>query len=495
MDKITRINMIFSIVLQIVTIISGFIIPRQILLAFGSEVNGLVNSITKFLNYISLIEGGLGSVIMTALYQPLNQKKFEQVSSIIVTSNNFFRKIAKIFIGYLLLVAVFYPLIVKTNFSYGFIFSLTMILGIGLFIQYYFAITWKLLLQADRRVYVASGIQILVIVLNTIFTLGMIRVASNSIHLVKLVATLAFVIQPLLYDEYVSKFYVIDKDADLNVNILKNRWDGFGINLAAFLNSNIDVIILTILSTLSNVSIYGVYYLVVSGIKSLIVSISAGITPSLGKDYSMKRWKSLEIQFSKYENLILYVTFCMYSCAIVLIVPFVSNYTRGIYDANYIQPIFSILLILSYMVFCIREPYVNMAYVGNAYRKISKYAYIEALINLVCSLLFVYKYGLNGVALGTFFSMTFRTIVQILYLQKNILFRDSKIVIVKIFIHVVMSLIGIISAVYFVRIKGDNSWKMWVCEAICVSIIIFYINAVGAWLIFNVEKKYINKDT
>ena len=44
-----------------------------------------------------------------------------------------------------------------------------------------------------------------------------------------------------------------------------------------------------------------------------------------------------------------------------------------------------------------------------------------SLINLVCSLLFVYKYGLNGVALGTFFSMTFRTIVQILYLQKNIL--------------------------------------------------------------------------
>ena len=153
MDKITRINMIFSIVLQIVTIISGFIIPRQILLAFGSEVNGLVNSITQFLNYISLIEGGLGSVIMTALYQPLNQKKFEQVSSIIVTSNNFFRKIAKIFIGYLLLVAVFYPLIVKTSFSYGFIFSLTMILGIGLFIQYYFAIPFseKIIAQQYSR--------------------------------------------------------------------------------------------------------------------------------------------------------------------------------------------------------------------------------------------------------------------------------------------------------------------------------------------------------
>ena len=97
MDKKTRLNMAISLLLQIVTIISSFIIPKQILLSFGSEVNGLVNSITQFLNYISLIEGGLGSVLMTALYQPLNENDFEKVSRIIVAGNNFFKKIAKIF--------------------------------------------------------------------------------------------------------------------------------------------------------------------------------------------------------------------------------------------------------------------------------------------------------------------------------------------------------------------------------------------------------------
>ena len=42
--------------LQFVTIISGFIIPRIILTTFGSEVNGLVSSLNQFLNYINLLK-------------------------------------------------------------------------------------------------------------------------------------------------------------------------------------------------------------------------------------------------------------------------------------------------------------------------------------------------------------------------------------------------------------------------------------------------------
>ena len=39
-------NAITSIILQIVTFICGLIVPRLILENFGSDVNGLINSIT-----------------------------------------------------------------------------------------------------------------------------------------------------------------------------------------------------------------------------------------------------------------------------------------------------------------------------------------------------------------------------------------------------------------------------------------------------------------
>ncbi len=62
-NKETLINIIFSFILQICNIVSTFIIPRIILSYFGSEVNGLVSSITQFLSYISLVEGGVTGVI------------------------------------------------------------------------------------------------------------------------------------------------------------------------------------------------------------------------------------------------------------------------------------------------------------------------------------------------------------------------------------------------------------------------------------------------
>ena len=67
-NKIVK-NVIASVMLNIVNIISGLIIPRIILSYFGSEVNGLINSIIQFLNYIQLLEGGLTAVIMSALYR------------------------------------------------------------------------------------------------------------------------------------------------------------------------------------------------------------------------------------------------------------------------------------------------------------------------------------------------------------------------------------------------------------------------------------------
>ena len=48
---------------QLVTLISGFILPRLIIGQYGSEVNGLVSSITQFLAFFSMMEMGVGAVV------------------------------------------------------------------------------------------------------------------------------------------------------------------------------------------------------------------------------------------------------------------------------------------------------------------------------------------------------------------------------------------------------------------------------------------------
>ncbi len=74
--KITLLNMMSALLLQICSIIGGFIVPHIIINYFGSNVNGLVSSLNQFLSYISLLEGGITSVVMANLYKPLSQKKY-----------------------------------------------------------------------------------------------------------------------------------------------------------------------------------------------------------------------------------------------------------------------------------------------------------------------------------------------------------------------------------------------------------------------------------
>lgn len=49
-------NIIASLLLQVIVLICGFIVPKLIITNFGSKVNGLISSITQFLAYISLLE-------------------------------------------------------------------------------------------------------------------------------------------------------------------------------------------------------------------------------------------------------------------------------------------------------------------------------------------------------------------------------------------------------------------------------------------------------
>ena len=66
-SKKAIINIISSLVLQLVTVICGFIVPRLFIKSFGSNVNGLVTSITQFLAYITLLESGFGPVFKSIL--------------------------------------------------------------------------------------------------------------------------------------------------------------------------------------------------------------------------------------------------------------------------------------------------------------------------------------------------------------------------------------------------------------------------------------------
>lgn len=92
MKKSLALTTIFSLMYQVVVVICGIILPKLYMKCFGSELNGLVTSITQFLGFITLLEAGVGNVVQSFLYRHLAQKDDAEIGKIIISSNRFLER-------------------------------------------------------------------------------------------------------------------------------------------------------------------------------------------------------------------------------------------------------------------------------------------------------------------------------------------------------------------------------------------------------------------
>jgi len=486
--NVTILNIVSSIILEIITLINGFIVPKLILDFFGSEVNGLTSSITQFLGYVYLIEGGITGVIMSNLYKPLHEKDNKKISSIVKTSQKFYRRISVFLIVYTVILSFAYPLLVNSSFSFGYIASLICIMSTGLLIQYAFSITYKTLLNADKRVYIVSIAQTIVLVFNIIFSFISLLIFPN-IHILKIISGLVFVIQPIVYSMAVKKRYDIDKAAPVDKELLKNRWSGFAINLASFIHFNTDIVILNIFTNLTTVSIYSVYNLIVSGLRQIVSAVSSAIYPSIGHIYVKGDKKELDEKFDLYELVNFVIVYFLFTVAILMATPFVELYTINVTDANYSLPILGYIMLISEMIYLIKMPHINLAYSAKKFKEMTKPSIIEVVINIVISVVLVKMFGVVGVAIGTLVAMAYRTIYQIYFLKKNIIFRNTKIFAKKI----ILFTIGFIAILSICNIllpySGINIFS-WIIYALLYSVIssIIYIFIVIVFYKKDLEK-------
>lgn len=423
--KKLALNTITSLGLQVVNVICGFILPRLILESFGSDVNGLVNSITQFLGVITLLDLGVGAVVESALYKPLAENNTDMISKIYVSANKFFRRLAEILLVYVVLLMIFYPMLVNKSFGHMYTALLIAAICISSFAQYYFGIVNSLLLNADQRGYIQYTAQIITLILNTIACYVVIKLGA-SIQIVKLTTSLIFLLRPFFLVLYVKKHYAINRKITYTEEPIKQKWNGMAQHFAAYVLGGTDNIVLTFFSTLASVSIYSVYYLVISGVFMIITSLANGFSSYFGDLYAKREKEKLEKDFSMFEWLIHSFSVVVFGCTSVLILSFVEIYTLGINDANYIQPIFSIVLVSAYFMRSLRMPYNFIILAAGHYKQTQSNYIIAMILNIVISIATVKLLGLVGVAIGTFVAMAYQTIWMAIYNYKKLIFTSMK---------------------------------------------------------------------
>lgn len=476
-NKLLKLNTFTSLFNQIITIICGFILPKLILETYGSEVNGLVNSITQFLHVIAFLEMGVGAVVQSALYKPLADKNTNSISKIIVSAQNFFNKLAFILIIYVVILMVIYPLFTKKNFGFFYTSFLIFSISISSIAQYYFGIVNSLLLRSDQHGFIQYAAQIISVVLNTFACVILIRLGAG-IHIVKLTTSFFYLLRPIALHLYVSKNYNINRKIKINEEPIKQKWNGIAQHISAVVLDGTDNIVLTIFSTLSNVSIYSVYYLVISGIKNMFLSLTNGIQSLIGELWAKQELQTLNTTFGWFEWLLHTGTVFVFGCVCVLISPFISIYTAGVNDVNYVQPLFAYLITIAHAGHCIRLPYNIMILAGGHYKQTQSNYIIASALNIIISIIAVVSHGLVGVAIGTLIAMIYQTIWMAYYISKNLIKWPFKNFIKQMLIDIIT--ISIIILLSYHLSLNSITYMSWIIMAVKVVIIaltvIFIVN-------------------
>ena len=418
-------NTFFSWVYQVLVIVSSLILPRVFLTFYGSEVNGLVQSITQFLSIISFMQLGMGAVVQASLYKPLVNGESKEISKIITSANIFFKKIGLILIVYSIVLIFVYPRITRNVFEYQDVMLLIFAISLNLFVQYYFGLVDIILLIADQRGYIDYCGSIISLIVNTVVCIVLIY-AGYSIQNVKIVSSVILLIKPIYNRVYVNKHYSINRNIKYEGEPINQKWNGIAQHISAVVLDNTDTIVLTIFSTLSNVSIYGIYHMVIYGVKTLFSSVSNGIEAILGEIWARNDKQELLEFFRWGEWAIHNLVILIFGCTGTLIVPFVLLYTNGITDANYCQYEFAILIVLAHALHSIRLPYHMMIKASGQFKETQSNYFIAAVMNLLVSIITVKHMGLVGVAIGTLVAMVYQTLWMARYSYKNLVVRTLK---------------------------------------------------------------------
>ena len=480
-------NVFFSIFSLVITFSIGIIIPKLFIVNLGSEANGLVASVGQVFAYVGLLEAGIGTTVTQALYKPISEKDVSGINSILSASNRYYKKIGFIYIGCIVLVAVIYPLVVKTNIPIWQVVGVVCFSGLGNAINFLLQQNYVVLLSADGKGYVTTNINLVVNVLISILKVVLLLLGFNLFFVILgqfLVSLFRIVIMRI----YIKHSYSwVNFGAVPNKAALGKQKYVMIQQLSYFVFSNTDIVVLTFLTDLTVVSVYAVYNMIIGVIESIVSSFTNGVLFALGQLYN-ENFQKFKKVYKVYDSCYMTLVFILFSIVYVCIIPFLSIYTKGIKDVNYLDSFLAFLFVVLKMVTTLRSQSQNVINIAGHFKETQKSSIVEASLNIAISVVGACFWGIYGVLFGSIVSSLFKGIAVTNYTNKYIIYATKKEKAVKYLRWVAYIIVFIIITVInhlFFQISFDNylSWILFAIPCGFVSVLIYTV----LWAVLDLE--------
>jgi O-antigen/teichoic acid export membrane protein len=414
-------NSVSTAFMQLITMLAGFIVPRVMLKSYGSEINGLVSSISQFIAYFNLVEAGLSGAAIYALYKPLADNDFKMINAVVSAAKRFYTMSGYIFVSLTLGLAVIYPIFVRTNaLSPYLVGMIILILGVSGALEFFTLSKYRVILTAHQKNYVISLASTITILANTIIIVALAHLNVNIVLLRAIALTSVFIRQIILSIYIKIKYKFLDFKVKGNNEALDKRWDAFYMQILGSIQVGTPVILATIFTNLNTVSIYSIFNMIITGITGVLGIFNSGLPATFGELLAREEITTLQKAYREFEYLYYCLLAIIYSVTFITIMPFIRLYTRGITDVNYDLPILGVLFIINSLLSSIKNPQGMLVVSAGMYRETRWQTTIQGAIVIVLGIILAPFWGLVGIMISSIASNLYRDIDLIFFVPRNI---------------------------------------------------------------------------
>lgn len=474
-------NLNISIIYQIINIIIKFILRTIFIMYLGKEYLGLSGVFTNILTILSLSELGLGTVIIYDMYKPIHDNDIVKIAQLF----KFYKYIYTIIgifiliVGCLLIPVLKYIISDINNISN--IYLIYVIQLVTTASSYFFA-QYRTLIDANQLNEVNTKNNIIFNILKTILQIVALAVYKNYILFLLTELVSQVLSNYFIYIKCRQLFpYIKKKVSNLpfdNIKTLfKSAMNMFSIKIGYTVLSATDNLIISSLISTVLVGIYSNYTMITSVITASTMLISSALQASVGNlCVSSDNDKKINV-FERIRFLYVSIYGIIFICFFILINNFITIWLGNDY---LLSTLTVFLIILNCYLTGVRQPIEIYLYAEGLFKYFRIKPWIEALINLVSSLILVKYFGIVGVLLGTTISHITTTLWYDSYIVYKYSLKSKIGIFYKKYIDYLLTTLGIIIVINFVT-NFINFTNIYVDFS--VNAIICFILSITLWYI------------
>ena len=398
-------NMITAVSSNVLTIIVGLVAQAVFIKILGSEYLGLNGLFSNIISMLGIAELGIGSAIIYNMYKPIAEDDHEKIKSLMQFYKKSYRIITLIIsiIGLLIIPFIKYIVDIESvtvDINVYLVYILFLLETVCSYILSY----KRSMLYADQKEYITNLIHMgYTIIVNTL-QLAFLYFTHNY-YLYLIIKIIMRLLENVVISLYVNRKYEYLKENDATSLDKKTEKDIFQKikalffhKIGTFIVSGTDNIIISKYLGLVTVGLYSNYYLIINAVQTVLNHIIQATKASIG---NLLVTETKEKQFDIFDK-IRFVNFWISCFSSICIFVIMDSFITIWIGYKFVLPTKVLLvLVINFFIVSSRSTYGAFKEAAGIFYEDRFVPIIESLLNIVLSIIFVKKFGLMGVFMGT----------------------------------------------------------------------------------------------